>query len=54
MLIPPLYQLNRIDTACNGSPIMYCIPGTKYVRGILWFSRRYAASASAYHRLRDN
>ena len=31
----------------------YCIPRTKYVRGILWFSRRYAA-ASAYHRLRDN
>ena len=29
-----------------------CIPRTKYVRGILWFSRRYAASA--YHRLRDN
>ena len=29
------------------------IPRTKYVRGILWFSRRYAA-ASAYHRLRDN
>ena len=25
----------------------------KYVRGILWFSRRYAA-ASALHRLRDN
>ena len=24
-----------------------CIPRTKYVRGILWFSRRYAASASA-------
>ena len=23
----------------------YCIPRTKYVRGILWFSRRYAASA---------
>ena len=36
----------------------YCIPRTKYVRGILWFSRRYAAassaSASAFHRLRDN
>ena len=31
----------------------YCIPRTKYVRGILWFSRRYAA-ASAFHRLRDN
>ena len=32
-----------------------CIPRTKYVRGILWFSRRYAASAaSAFHRLRDN
>ena len=30
-----------------------CIPRTKYVRGILWFSRRYA-SASAFHRLRDN
>ena len=32
---------------------------TKYVRGILWFSRRYAAAAapsaaSAFHRLRDN
>ena len=25
----------------------YCIPRTKYVRGILWFSRRSAASASA-------
>ena len=35
--------------------LIYCIPRTKYVRGILWFSRRYAsASASAYHRLRDN
>ena len=35
-----------------------CIPRTKYVRGILWFSRRYAATsapaASAFHRLRDN
>ena len=30
-----------------------CIPRTKYVRGILWFSGRYAA-ASAFHRLRDN
>ena len=26
---------------------IYCIPRTKYVRGILWFSHRYAASASA-------
>ena len=36
--------------------ILWCIPRTKYVRGILWFSRRYAASASAsaFHRLRDN
>ena len=25
---------------------VYCIPRTKYVRGILWFSRRSAASAS--------
>ena len=33
--------------------IDYCIPRTKYVRGILWFSRRYAAAA-AFHRLRDN
>ena len=34
----------------------YCIPRTKYVRGILWFSRRYAAAsaASAFHHLRDN
>ena len=24
-----------------------CIPRTKYVRGILWFSRRYAASAAS-------
>ena len=24
-----------------------CIPHTKYVWGILWFSRRYAAAASA-------
>ena len=33
-----------------------CIPRTKYVRGILWFSRRYAAAsaASAFHHLRDN
>ena len=23
--------------------IVSCIPRTKYVRGILWFSRRYAA-----------
>ena len=40
--------------------MFYCLiivsPRTKYVRGILWFSRRYAAAsaASAYHRLRDN
>ena len=34
------------------SGIRNCIPRTKYVRGILWFSRRYAASA--FHRLRDN
>ena len=34
-------------------PAYYCIPRMKYVRGILWFSRRYAA-ASAFHRLRDN
>ena len=26
----------------------------KYVWGILWFSRRYASAASAFHRLRDN
>ena len=25
----------------------HCIPRTKYVRGILWFSRRYAASAAS-------
>ena len=25
----------------------YCIPRTKYVRGILWFSRRYAAASAA-------
>ena len=29
------------------TPGVSCIPRTKYVRGILWFSRRYAASASA-------
>ena len=35
--------------------VNYCIPRTKYVRGILWFSRRYAAaSVSTFHRLRDN
>ena len=28
-------------TKCN------CIPRTKYVRGILWFSRRYAAAAAS-------
>ena len=48
----------------SASSMCYCIPRTKYVRGILWFSRRYAAasasasasaaSASAFHRLRDN
>ena len=27
--------------------LINCIPRTKYVRGILWFSRRYAASAAA-------
>ena len=36
----------------------YCIPRTKYLRGILWFSCRYAAAsasaASAFHRLRDD
>ena len=25
----------------------YCIPRTKYVRGILWFSRRYAAASAS-------
>ena len=75
-----ILRLNAIvsQRACNspslhvlylGSKIVkfifyYCIPRTKYVRGILWFSRRYAAasasasasaaSASAFHRLRDN
>ena len=38
----------------HDKPLVNCIPRTKYVRGILWFSRRYAASASAFHRLRDN
>ena len=42
-----------IDHLCS-----HCIPRTKYVRGILWFSRRYAtlsaSAASAFHRLRDN
>ena len=37
----------------DSQQVPYCIPRTKYVRGILWFSRRYA-SASAFHRLRDN
>ena len=30
------------------SYVYYCIPRTKYVRGILWFSRRYAAAAPLY------
>ena len=34
-----------------GAPILKmlcnCIPRTKYVRGILWFSRRYAAASAA-------
>ena len=25
----------------------YCIPRTKYVRGILWYSRRYVAASAA-------
>ena len=45
------------DVALKPFNVCNCIPRTKYVRGILWFSRRYAAasaSASAFHRLRDN
>ena len=36
VLVPPPLQ-NQLN----------CIPRTKYLRGILWFSRRYAASAAA-------
>ena len=45
-------KLSISSYICYGF-INNCIPRTKYVRGILWFSRRYA-SASAFHRLRDN
>ena len=31
----------------DGKNTANCIPRTKYVRGILWFSRRYATAASA-------
>ena len=45
---------NGIGCVIYNNIVLYiCIPRTKYVRGILWFSRRYAA-ASAFHRLRDN
>ena len=30
-----------------GHPVYNCIPRTKYVRGILWFSRRYAAASAS-------
>ena len=51
----PLKQQFNFITLCSICAIhhySYCIPRTKYVRGILWFSRRYAAT-SAFHRLRD-
>ena len=38
--------------ARNVIDVSHCIPRTKYVWGILWFSRHYAASA--FRRLRDN
>ena len=52
------YTMDKVANVSN-CELLYCIPRTKYVRGILWFSRRYAAasasaSASAFHRLRDN
>ena len=34
-------------TKCTINKLIYnCIPRTKYVRGILWFSRRYAAASA--------
>ena len=35
-----------LDITNSINDIINCIPRTKYVRGMLWFSRRYAASAS--------
>ena len=46
------YYVIHILFSERGDRFTNCIPRTKYVRGILWFSRRYAASA--FHRLRDN
>ena len=42
-------DLNVLYTEANivVNDLYNCIPRTKYVRGILWFSRRYAAAASA-------
>ena len=48
-----LATLGKWNKWCQVEDGNNCIPRTKYVRGILWFSRRYAA-ASAFHRLRDN
>ena len=48
MKIPKVfYDVWEIDFVISDQVIFYCIPRTKYVRGILWFSRRSAASASA-------
>ena len=45
-----LIQLSQLIFGYLHGPLwdmFNCIPRTKYVRGILWFSRRYAAAASA-------
>ena len=52
-----IYSLGRIlddiprqtenETWHFHSWLYYCIPCTKYVRGILWFSRRYAAASAS-------
>ena len=44
---PPPHIMLEVGLQKSMGHGIYCIPRTKYVRGILWFSRRYAAAASA-------
>ena len=46
-LIIPVDYCEHFNQLTLSYDVFYCIPRTKYVRGILWFSRRYAAAAAA-------
>ena len=42
-----LYPLQSTKITFTLETVDYCIPRTKYVRGILWLSRCYAAASAA-------